>query len=67
MKFTQIPVDINGLGTENVALFLGGVPEWPKGSDCKSDAKASVVQIHPPPPAMFCMYINELQLSLMSG
>jgi hypothetical protein len=29
---------------------FGGVPEWPKGSDCKSDAKASVVRIHPPPP-----------------
>ena len=29
---------------------MGGVPEWPKGSDCKSDAKASVVRIHPPPP-----------------
>ena len=28
----------------------GGVPEWPKGSDCKSDARASVVRIHPPPP-----------------
>ncbi len=21
-------------------LFLGGVPEWPKGSDCKSDGFA---------------------------
>ena len=30
--------------------LFGGVPEWPKGSDCKSDAKASVVRIHPPPP-----------------
>ena len=29
---------------------MGGVPEWPKGSDCKSDAQASVVRIHPPPP-----------------
>lgn len=28
----------------------GGVPEWPKGSDCKSDAKASQVRILPPPP-----------------
>ena len=35
----------------------GGVPEWPKGSDCKSDAKASVVRIHPPPPG-FCTEIN---------
>ncbi len=31
--------------------FFGGVPEWPKGSDCKSDAQASVVRIHPPPPS----------------
>jgi hypothetical protein len=29
---------------------LAGVPEWPKGSDCKSDAQASVVRIHPPAP-----------------
>ena len=28
----------------------GGVPEWPKGADCKSVAIASVVRIHPPPP-----------------
>ncbi len=28
----------------------GGVPERPKGSDCKSDAKASLVRIQPPPP-----------------
>ncbi len=34
---------------DNMPPF-GGVPEWPKGSDCKSDAKASVVRIHPPPP-----------------
>lgn len=32
------------------APLYGGVPEWPKGSDCKSDAKASVVQIYSPPP-----------------
>ena len=29
---------------------FGGVPERPKGSDCKSDAKASQVRILPPPP-----------------
>ena len=29
---------------------FGGVPERPKGSDCKSDAKASLVRIQPPPP-----------------
>src|SRR5690625_6595488 len=31
------------------AVFAG-VPEWLKGSDCKSDARASVVRIHPPAP-----------------
>ena len=31
-------------------ICSGGVPEWPKGSDCKSDAKASLVRIQPPPP-----------------
>ena len=34
---------------DNTAPF-GGVPERSKGSDCKSDAKASVVRIHLPPP-----------------
>jgi len=38
-----------GRDLENVRPS-GGVPEWPKGSDCKSDARASVVRIHPPPP-----------------
>ena len=33
---------------------LGGIPERPKGSDCKSDAKASVVRIHLPPPDLKC-------------
>ena len=28
----------------------GGVPEWPKGADCKSATKVSVVRIHLPPP-----------------
>ena len=28
----------------------GGIPEWPKGADCKSVALASMVQIHLPPP-----------------
>ncbi len=35
---------------DNVQPFSAGVPEWPKGSDCNSDAKASVVRIHPPAP-----------------
>ena len=37
---------------------VAGVPEWPNGSDCKSDAKASVVRIHPPAPSLlywFCL------------
>ena len=42
-------VDTGGRHLENVRPS-GGVPEWPKGSDCKSDARASVVRIHPPPP-----------------
>ena len=42
-------VDTEGVHLENVRPS-GGVPEWPKGSDCKSDARASVVRIHPPPP-----------------
>ena len=42
-------VDNGGGHLDNVPPS-GGVPEWPKGSDCKSDAKASVVRIHPPPP-----------------
>ena len=42
-------VDKRGVDTDNVPPS-GGVPEWPKGSDCKSDAKASVVRIHPPAP-----------------
>ena len=32
------------------ASGLEGFPSWPKGSDCKSDAKASQVRILPPPP-----------------
>ena len=42
-------VDTEGVHLENVRPS-GGVPEWPKGSDCKSDAKASQVRILPPPP-----------------
>jgi hypothetical protein len=34
---------------------FGGVPEWSKGSDCKSDASASEVQILPPPPNTCCV------------
>ena len=31
-------------------MQCGGVPEWPKGADCKSATKVSVVRIHLPPP-----------------
>ena len=34
------------------ARHFGGVPERPKGSDCKSDAKASLVRIQLPPPVL---------------
>src|SRR5690606_2383187 len=44
-------VDNQQAQKENVGPFLGGVPEWPKGSDCKSDAQASLVRIQPPPPS----------------
>ena len=37
--------------SEAISKALDRLPdEWPKGSDCKSDARASVVRIHPPPP-----------------
>ena len=36
---------------QNVRLeVFGGVPEWPKGADCKSAVSTSVVRIHLPPP-----------------
>ena len=31
-------VDNERMHKQNMPLVLGGVPEWPKGSDCKSDA-----------------------------
>ena len=51
--FKTFLVDKHLRRLENVPPF-GGVPEWPKGSDCKSDAKASVVRIHLPPPNLVC-------------
>ena len=33
-------IDSLPAGVENVGLDFGGVPEWPKGSDCKSDGSA---------------------------
>ena len=50
--FDQFSVEMvdTGVGHLENVRPPGGVPEWPKGSDCKSDARASVVRIHPPPP-----------------
>ena len=50
---------------DNTAPF-GGVPERSKGSDCKSDAKASVVRIHLPPPASWAKvdFCGEVMLPL---
>ncbi len=33
-----------------LGIFNGGVPEWLKGTDCKSVAYATLVRIQPPPP-----------------
>ena len=46
---------------------MGGVPEWPKGSDCKSDAQASVVRIHPPPPLYLCAIKAQFERRKRSG
>ena len=46
----NLKVDKSSSLLDNTSPF-GGVPERSKGSDCKSDAKASVVRIHLPPPA----------------
>lgn len=35
-------VDKNSNIMHNVLLSRGGVPEWPKGPDCKSDGSAFV-------------------------
>ena len=36
----ELCVDFAASKRENARLSLGGVPEWPKGSDCKSDGSA---------------------------
>ena len=36
-------------GSREEKTSYGWVPEWPKGTDCKSVARASVVRIHPHP------------------
>ena len=34
------------IGSIPIVGFYGWIPEWPKGTDCKSAAFASVVRIH---------------------
>ena len=43
-------------GCGQCPTFYAGVPERSKGSDCNSDAKASVVRIHPPAPNFYIWY-----------
>ena len=30
------PVNFGGFAAENLRILYGSVPEWPKGTDCKS-------------------------------
>ncbi|MCG7898628.1 MAG: hypothetical protein JAY85_09245, partial [Candidatus Thiodiazotropha weberae] len=39
-KIFELFVDFGKSWRQNARLSLGGVPEWPKGSDCKSDGSA---------------------------
>ncbi len=39
-RIGDIAVDTADTLSENSRLLFGGVPEWPKGSDCKSDGSA---------------------------
>ena len=46
-------VDIENGCKQNIRpLKLGGVPEWPKGSDCKSDG-STFGGSNPPPSTIF--------------
>ena len=47
----------------------GGVPERSKGSDCKSDAQASLVRIQPPPPfgRQFSIPVRDAQPARRTG
>ena len=45
-------IDGGHLLSELARRIYGSVPEWPKGTDCKSAAYASVVRIHPLPPSV---------------
>ncbi len=44
---------------DNTQLARGGVPEWPKGSDCKSDGSAFGGS-NPPPSTMF--FLQEVRV-----
>ena len=46
--------------------LCAGVPEWPKGSDCKSDARASVVRIHPPAPFKLQVVRSEVNANFLT-
>ena len=52
----SIPIASSNKIKETLKLVLlkktkyGGVPEWPKGADCKSVTLVSMVRIHLPPP-----------------
>ncbi len=48
-------VDIGRQFPQNSASDFGGVPEWPKGSDCKSDGSAFGGS-NPPPSTNFESY-----------
>ena len=52
MKKIKTEVDINLLIPQNPSSNFGGVPEWPKGSDCKSDGSAFGGS-NPPPSTIF--------------
>ena len=51
--FVKYKCCLSSVGQRIFNSPFAGVPEWPNGSDCKSDAKASVVRIHPPAPYVF--------------
>ena len=49
--FGPLFIDSEDAVKQNMRLpVFGGVPEWPKGADCKSAVSTSEVRILPPPP-----------------
>ena len=47
--------------------FCGGVPEWPKGSDCKSDGSAFGGSNPPPSTTFITTVIRSLHTGLYRG